>query len=786
MSSHAQRYVTPADARAPAHGEAQPFQWLPQMVAFIRRRLMLIAMFGMIGLLLGLGASRMMEPKFTATATLIIDSRRAHPLRTAPAYSDAQSENIFVESQVEVMRSAGTLDLVTDRLRLHEDPRFAPTGQPSAIRKVIWQVMGLIAPRAPVEQEVDEAVRRRIAARESLARMVDIRRIGTTWVVEIRARTADRNLSAQIANAVADSYVEAQIGAISDTTRRVGGWLEGRIELLRSQALAADRAVQEYKSANGIVEVGPTLMNEQQLGELNTQVSVARARVSETEARLSQVIAMAGTGGLVQGSVADAMQNPVMTRLRQQYLDASRREAELSARHGAGHLAVVNLRGELTELRRSMQNELDRITETYRSDNEVAVANLRTVEARLRAQVTEAAQTNLERSGLRSLQSSADTYRAIYENFLQRYTQAMQDQSYPIPDARLVTAATAPLAPTHPKVPLVLMVALCGGLAVGVAAAMVREALDSKVRTATQLRAATGLAVLGVVPKLAKLRDHGGRRFARLAARAAHQGQLLMPPAYVNAVVGAVGGTGDAVRGIMAAAAREATHGKAPQVIGCVSATPGEGSSTIAVNLAIAYAARGKRVLLVDCDTVKRTLSRVMAPGAPRGLLDVCARDALLDDVVLHEAKTGLRFLPLGAFGPGDDEGLLRAERRTIASLRGQADIVIVDLPALATSDLAMVLAEAIDSFTVVARWGHASQVMMAETMSRMVPVNASVLGVVLNACDVRRMRLYAGGSLLNGLPLSQQPVMAPPVGLPAALAALSPTSPRRTERTDH
>jgi len=594
---------------------------------------------------------------------------------------------------------------------------------------------------------LDATARDHAIAGAALSHMLDVWRVGTTSVVEIRMNTPDRVLSAKLANAVSEAYMAQQLVATSETTHRASVWLQSRIGELRSQAVAADRAVQEYKAKNGIVDVasgnGTELMNEQQLGQLNIQVANARARVAETQSRYQRAVA-ATADGIAQGAVvSDGAQNTVMARLQQQYLDAQRREADLTARMGPTHAAVILQHNEVMELRKGIQNELGRLVQTYNGDYQVAQANLTAIQQRLDDQVKAAAQTNIERSELRSLQSSADAYRQIYSSFLERFTQAMQDQSYPISDARVASVALPPMDRSSPKTAIALAVTLTLGLALGVLIAVTREALDATVRTIPQLREVTGLECLGSVSKVKELACRLDARWRRASRSSLRHDLMLVPGAFRQGMTDADCPIAQTVHGVRVAAARQTARGRDVRVIGCVSVLDGEGTSTVAANLAFGLAADGQRTVLVDLNTGAPWLTEMLSPGTKPGVQELAAHEAILRDVNLTDAETGLHFI-------GQSSGVGRRIQPKVSNLRGMLaelrdryDVVILDLPPMKAGGAATLLSDMVDGFVLVTKWGSTPQSQLAEVLSRIVAMDALFLGAVLTQCDPVRMRLY-------------------------------------------
>ena len=150
-------------------------------------------------------------------------------------------------------------------------------------------------------------------------------------------------------------------------------------------------------------------------------------------------------------TVADTFNNPIVTQLRTRYLEFVNREAEYSQKYGANHLAVVNLRNRLRELRGSILDELKRLRESYLSNYEIAKQREQDLEKSLAAAVAQSQKTNQAQVALRELESSAQTYRTMHDNFLQRYTESLQQQSFPISEARIITPASPPFGKSGPK-----------------------------------------------------------------------------------------------------------------------------------------------------------------------------------------------------------------------------------------------------------------------------------------------------------------------------------------------
>ena len=431
-------------------------------------------------------------------------------------------------------------------------------------------------------------------------------------------------------------------------------------------------------------------MGSQQLTELSSQLVTARANAATMLARLQRIEAIMrdGVGG---GSVTDGLDNKVIVGLRQQYVDDDRRMAELSAKFGKDHVVVRDLRNEMIEVKKSIQGELARIAETYKSDYEVARANEASVQARLDQMVATAAQTNNDLVLLRSLQSSADTYRSLYQNFLQRYTQAVQDQSFPVPEARVITAALPPQRKSEPKTTMILAFAIALGSGLGFAVAFVRETLDRSIRSPAQLRAATGTGLSGTWCRAPRLRDTRPYAAADREQTSAHGRAHLdvvsrQHPASRRrrATVGVRRchpRCADADRLSAHALARHQGHWLHRPV------RTGPAHRRSRPTSRSCWLRRTARTILLDWDFLHASLSRKLTGRTEPGCLDVLGRTSRTFG--LSSARTNRRtsafFQPVYSDTASLPVALGQSEQmhNLLAELRSRYSYVVVDLPSL-------------------------------------------------------------------------------------------------------
>lgn len=559
---------------APGVPSQRPFTWIGELAGFGRRQRVLLLACLAATVLLALLYLLTATPRFTASTILLVDAKQADLLQGHAAVSDAQIENALIESEVEVLRSAGLARKTVAALGLANDPAFV--GKPSLLSRLAAL---LPLPASPHPDNGSSATASQDRLVQQFQGAVAPHRIGLTYVIEIDATARTPVLAARLANGLMHAYLADQLAVRDASARQAADWQEARLAELQDKALKADQQVQVFKSRSGIVDTGSGLLNEQQLTELNSQLIAARGRTAEAAARLDRIRQMTRPGHDADIAVSDLLKSPVIDGLREHYLNDAQRVAEWSARYGSGNAAVVQLRKEMVQFQASIDSEGRRIAQTAESDLVVDRAGEAAIQNQLDRLVAASASTDTARTTLRSLQSSADAYRSLYSAFLQRALQTAQSETFPITDARVVTEARPPLAKSRPQGKLVLAGAVVAGLGLGFAIGLLRETVDRRLRTPAELLAETGLSCLAVLPERGAGKSFLSGRWRRRTGVDASE----------NDSVRRFG------RGIRTLQLRLQQQGQNSRgtLVGLVGPVAGSGTSTVATSLVESFGASG-------------------------------------------------------------------------------------------------------------------------------------------------------------------------------------------------
>jgi polysaccharide biosynthesis transport protein len=576
---------------------------------------------------------------------------------------------------------------------------------------------------------------------------LDVQRVGATYLIDVSFRSASPELAAQIANAAADAYINEQLEAKFDANRRASDWLESRLEQLRKQSAAAEQAVNLYKNENRIVDAGGKPLSEQELAELNAQLLAARAKTSEALARLNRIDATLqtdSTNAQVDATVSDALSNPVITKLRQDYLEYLNKETEYAARYGKDHLAVVNIRNKVRDIRNSIASELRRLAETFKSDYLIAKQRQDDIQRQLAASVSQSQEANSAQVTLRDLEGAAQSSRALYNVFQQRFLESTQQQSFPAPDARIVSPATVPDQSSSRKPINVLAVSIIGGLLLGGGLGFFREAMDRVFRTGEQVEAILRTPCVALVPLIKKVGTENTT--SGHSTTSSPSKSVVRNAAPMWTVINSPHSRfAEELRSVKLAA--DLTGSKRKNVvIGITSSLPNEGKSTIALSLAQLMAQIGRKTIVVDCDLRNPSLSREIAPTAETGLIEVLSGETSVEDVVWMEPGTGMAFLPMAKNARLIHTSEILASvamRDLIDRLRRGYDYVVIDLPPIAPLVDVRATTHLMDFYFLVVAWGRTRRHVVQNALKTAEHIYHNLAGVILNKVDMDRISRY-------------------------------------------
>jgi len=394
----------------------------------------------------------MFVPKtYESSASLLVEPRDSTYTRSATdagAASSATSVNsdALISSQIELIKSRDLLLEVVDSENLRSVPEFSGAGF-----NPINMILSLVG-RKPEAKSLDETVLANLSDRMTAIRERD------SAVISVFVRSADANLAAQVANAIAAAHVKRR-GAQSVTdTADASVWLQGEIDQLRAKVNAAETAVANYKVEHNLY-AGPdaTSVSDQQLSTVSAQIADAQQKKNDAQSRAELIRGMVKSGQSLDG-VADVRNSVVISSLLQTMANLQAELAQKSTTLLNGHPTIKALRAQVAELDDQIRAESRKVADSLEAEARVQGD----LEQRLRDDLTRAQMVSGEATKggvtLDSLEREAKAQRDLLETYLARFNDAesRSSASSALPDVRIVAEAAASAVPSSPKTALIL------------------------------------------------------------------------------------------------------------------------------------------------------------------------------------------------------------------------------------------------------------------------------------------------------------------------------------------
>lgn len=557
---------------------------------------------------------------------------------------------------------------------------------------------------------------------EEMQRNVTAERNGESYAIAIHYDAPTGEEAAQRVNEFARQFTQWEVSAVRERNGEALGTIEKRLNNLRRQAQADTQALQRYRIANNLLSTSGASLTEQEISSYNQEVTRARAEVAEDQARLNTALAQLRSGSTGE-DVGEALGSSVISSLRDEEAKVGGDVANFAARYGPAHPELVRAKGQLEEIRRQIQAEIGRVISNLQAKQKVSQQRLASLSQSLSNARGQLSQNNTAMVGLNELERKAEASQQIYETYLNSYKQLLAGEGSERPNARILTLADVPMLPSSPNLVLNVVLSVVIGLGLGILAAYIAEALFTGIASPEQIEDQIGVNFLGSIPLLASVSDSDNKEMASVQS----------DPRSAFA---------ESFRSLRTSI-EQAVHGPA-QVIAITSALPNEGKTITASCLAQTLARAGYSTVLLDCDSRRRGVTRLLrAEESAFGMIEVLEGAASLDDALI-QGEHGLAVLPMlknkVEFDDLITDGAFSA---LIATLRERFDQIILDLPPVLPVAATRVLASRADATVMVARWRSTPASALQIALDRLPPDRINVVGVVLTQVDIRRRTFF-------------------------------------------
>ncbi len=691
-------------------------------LSMIHRRWMVLVASIVLAMGLAIALLFVIQPQYTAQALMQINTRSEQVTKVEDVVSSLASTDAAIRTEVDVLTSRKLAARVINKLNL-QDELIHQGSFFSYLKSAIKLMIMPVAEQNAEKDLVEDA--RMSSAINALLKNLEVSQTPRSYSIKLSYTSPDREMSATVLNTLMDEYLNNQLEERFEATRRASAWMDDRLSKMQKQVQASDIAVQKFREANNLTSAKGVLLSEQQLSELNSQLILARTELAEVQAKNNQARRLQQSGRGIE-SAAEVLNNSLISSLRQQETEVRREMAELASRYGEKHPRMITVRNQLGDLRRKINEEITKIQGSLENNVAVSQARVNTLQEQLTTLESKTYLGNDASVRLAELERQAEASRTLYESFLARSKELAQ-MDFAQTDARIISSAELPLGPSSPNKPLFLAIAFIIGAAIGVGLMFLLELLDSGFRTSNQMEQDLNTPLLGVLGELPQEDSEAGN----LA------NYVVMKP------------TSAFTEGLRAVrtAMQFSNPDKPAQVVLISSSIPEEGKSLFSISLAQLTAQSGKRVLLVDADMRRPSVSNQLGLKPKAGLAELLVAQVKMKDVVHTLTETKLDVIPSLPNSQFSQELLGSQKMRDLlADWRKTYDMIVIDSPPVMAVSDAITLSGLADSMLFMVRWGSTPRALAANAIKLLRSTHAPLTGTVMTRVDLNRQASYTNG----------------------------------------
>lgn len=646
--------------------------------------------------------------------------------------SDALNANIDLQTQANILES-DTLALQTiDALKMENTRDFEKHWS------LIGWGMSLFSPRGVEDApgaRLEDSPARRQRVLKIFERNLKVKPISGTRLIEISYINPDPKLAAAVVNTLTRELTEYSFQTRFDATREASSWLSEQMGDLRKNSEELQAKVVNLQRQSGVYSLGAADAQGREMAYSGVLDRLQQATAALSAAEQNQILKgaiaraaesgdaemLSGLAGNSVGTYSQAGNNSLslLQSLRQQEAMQNAALEEAQAKFGSAYPKLAEMRGNLAGIEKSIQQEIGRIRLRANSDYAVAVQTATSTRDQYEKAKRQADVLNNKAIDYAIARTEAEQSRALYDDLLKRLNEAGVLAGLHSSNITVVDPGRVPAKPVKPNVPLYLMAALCGGLVLGVCAALLVDTLDSKINTVSDLEGEIGETVIGLLPEIPGTMERA---------------LILEDPQspYVEAL--------RAMRTGVLLSQSDAP----PKVILVTSSLASEDKTTTSVNFAIALAQMNKKTLIVDTDLRRGTLRRRFRLHHSAGLSELLAGQCNAPEIHAVEGVPDLHVLIAGSKTPNPAELLGSEAMRTwVGRWKSEYDFVVLDsAPVLPVADT-VTLNTLVDVSLLLARSGVTEKPQIARSYTMLRRGGKHFVGLVLNGLAIRDKSYY-------------------------------------------
>jgi capsular exopolysaccharide synthesis family protein len=708
-----------------------------------------------------------MTPLYTAESTLLIERKTPQVLDVQQAVSESlvSDEYDYYKTQYEILKNRALAAQVILEQRLEQHRLFSRTDQPVGGVNNLWSTVKTwvnlehwmswtSGQERQTKEDLSLGVRPEII--NAYLGMLEIKPVEHTRLVKIALSTPDPDLSARLANAHTQAYIQQGVALRSRANEEALRFLEAKLGELKERMEQAEATLNNYRRDKGIISLDEKEnIVVERLADLNKRVTEAEAERIGLEAQV-QLIRKRN-----YDSLPAVISSTLIQTLKEQVARLEGESAQMAAQFKTGYPRLAQLQAQVTETRERLKYEIQHVVGGIESAYLAAEARERELRAKMEQQKEMTLRLKDAAVEYALLAREAETNRQLYDSVLQRMKEMGVAAELRASNVSIIEQAEPPLTPSKPKKPLTLFLSACLGLIGGVGLAFFFEHLDNTLKTPEEVERVLGLPNLGVVPdflslhgrsygyaphqvldkdgsvrQLMEKRENGTARdglkiLAYVPPREPGKELLVVSHHPLSVVAEAYRSLRTGILLSRAAAP--------PKTILFTSGTQAEGKTSTTINTAVIFAQMGVKVLVIDADLRRPRCHKVLGMSHRLGLTEVLTGQRGPLEMIRSTNIDNLFLLGSGAIPPNPAELVgSKRMRELLASLQEVYDYILIDSPPVMPISDAVLLSTFVDGVVLVVGGQQTPKHVIKETCSRLEYAQAKILGVALNRVNMQ------------------------------------------------
>jgi succinoglycan biosynthesis transport protein ExoP len=698
---------------------------LTDLWLIVRKRRWLLAGTAIGLALLTFAAGVYRGKKYTATGEMQIQPGSASELKQSigSVFGTGNTLDVIIESDSRILTSEKLLTTVAKTLKLQDNPSFV--GGQSQVKSELFG--GKKVPLLHGNLD-DPYVRNAILS--NLRGHLTIARVPRTQMITIAYVSKDPQLSADIVNALESEFIKNNFIAHYSSTQQVTNWLTGQIDDLRSIVQDSQDRMVDLQKKLGISALDPSHSTiVQEITNLEKGASDATEQRVLVEARY-HILQSLPPNRIQDGPTPISMEGTqgLLESLRAQRATISAQLAHEQSYYGPNYPEIKKLNGQLKALDREIADEEAAVVDKAKDAYGIAHAAEAQAKDVLANRVHELYGQRDDIVKYELLSEEYESNRHMYESILARLREAAVDAGLDSADISVVDLASLPIEPSSMSPGTMAELGFVFGLFGGLALALLLERMDTRMRDSRQIQELLGVPAIAIVPQ------------TNWKGKGPEPDALAGPEILWDARAPFA----ESMR-VFRTSIQLSSTSRESRVIAVTSCQPGEGKSTLSMNLAAALAQGGKKVVLVDTDMRRPSVYWRLGLSEKKGLSEFLTGLEPLDAVIqTHKSLTTMDVIPSGICPPLPADLLASDQMKTFVQLlRERYDYVIFDSPpALSVTD-PLIVASLADGLVLVIRQGYCTRGMLVRAGEIFREVGVKVYGFVLNGVDASLPEYY-------------------------------------------